>query len=399
MFTNLLESINLSIFNLTELEVTPVSGILGLSIIFLFIIAVVNNRGSLNTKVSNLEFSIIIFLLLTIFVFIINFVDGSIWLNYFLKEFLRVTSIFCFYYIVKIFFVNNDDFNLFLKFLLFISIFSSLFGVYQLIFKSKIFGGELERIYGTAAHANSFALLLIFFSAILFYFIFTGAKKISKIFLFLYLLLLFILLIFTYSRAALIFFILFVFFVYIRFYRKKIFIIISVALVIILLFGIFTFPLYKERLQILTKMDEAIYGIFVLNENIVPSSFSWRLINYKGLLDAYVEKPLFGYGLGSAYKLSPWGDNIYAHSDYIKMLVETGIIGFSGFLFVLGILWYFLFKKSKLSFRFEHKLFSYLVLCFFTVYIFASFFTNYFMDTFFQYLFWSQIALISNFEV
>jgi len=342
-----------------------------------------------------LELSIIIFFILIIFSFVINLFDGTLWTGDFIKEFLRILSIFCVYYLVKKFFITHDDFNLFLKFILFLSIFPSLFGIYQLIFRSKIFGGELERLHGTAAHPNSFALLLIFFSVILIYFIFINSKIISRILLSLYLLLLFLLLIFTYSRAALIFYILFVSLVCIKFYRKKIFIII---IVLIILFAAFVFPLSGHRMQVLTRVDESIYNIFILGKDIHSSSFDWRLLNYKHLSAAYVDKPLFGYGLGASYKLSPWGDYIYAHNDYIKFMVETGLIGLLGFLFVLGNLWYILFKKNRNIIKFEHKLFAFLMICFFTPYLFVSFFTNYFMDTFFQYLFWSQIALINNFN-
>ena len=396
MFTNLLESRHLSIFNLIEFEVAPVSGILGLLIIFLFIIAVIFNRDSSDIlKVNKLELSIIIFLIFIIFSFLVNLFGGTLWIGDFIKEFLRVSSIFCVYYIVKTIFVTNDDFNLFLKFTLFLSIFPSIFGLHQLIFKSEIFGGDLKRLYGTTAHPNSFALLLIFFSVIVIYFIFISSKKINKIFLSLYLLLLFILLIFTYSRTGLIFFILFFLLLCVRFYRNKKYITI---LILILTFGVLMFPVYEQRMQVFTRIGESIYNIFVLGQDIHTSSFDWRLINYKYLLKAYVSKPLFGYGLGAANRLSPWKDYIYAHNDYIKILVETGLMGLLGFLSVLGNLWYILFKKSKTLVKFEQKLFAFLMMCFFTPYIFACFFDNYFMDTFFQYLFWSQIALINNFN-
>ncbi|BAZ66839.1 MAG: O-antigen ligase family protein [Pelatocladus maniniholoensis HA4357-MV3] len=67
------------------------------------------------------------------------------------------------------------------------------------------------------------------------------------------------------------------------------------------------------------------------------NSFNWRLSHWHLLLNAWQQFPIFGYGLASANTI---GNGFIAHNDYVRALVEEGIIGlviFLLFLFVQGI--------------------------------------------------------------
>ncbi len=69
------------------------------------------------------------------------------------------------------------------------------------------------------------------------------------------------------------------------------------------------------------------------------NSFNWRLAQWTFLIEEWKRSPIFGYGLGLATYLGPI--QAYAHNDYIRALVEGGIVGFCAFLLLqLGQLIY-----------------------------------------------------------
>jgi len=63
------------------------------------------------------------------------------------------------------------------------------------------------------------------------------------------------------------------------------------------------------------------------------NSFNWRLVQWRNLLIDWQAHPILGYGLASAEELSVF--NTTPHNDYIRFLVEEGIVGFSLFLLFL----------------------------------------------------------------
>ncbi|GAH41838.1 unnamed protein product [marine sediment metagenome] len=66
------------------------------------------------------------------------------------------------------------------------------------------------------------------------------------------------------------------------------------------------FFFFKERLEIFTKIGDSIYNVFILGKDVGRNPFESRLEMYRYLLISYTDKPIFGYGLGSAYKLNPY---------------------------------------------------------------------------------------------
>jgi O-antigen ligase len=58
------------------------------------------------------------------------------------------------------------------------------------------------------------------------------------------------------------------------------------------------------------------------------NSLDWRFGNWAKLIDAWRERPLLGHGSGTTATLVIPGDNI-PHSDVIRLLVETGVVGFA----------------------------------------------------------------------
>lgn len=72
------------------------------------------------------------------------------------------------------------------------------------------------------------------------------------------------------------------------------------------------------------------------------NSFNWRLSQWTNLLGQWQDYPLLGYGLGVTSKISIYQN--LAHNDYVRALVEGGIVGFISFLTfifvqILRLLW------------------------------------------------------------
>ncbi|MGA7954239.1 MAG: O-antigen ligase family protein [Gloeobacterales cyanobacterium] len=63
------------------------------------------------------------------------------------------------------------------------------------------------------------------------------------------------------------------------------------------------------------------------------NSFNWRLSQWSYLLGAWQNYPYLGYGLGTSIYVST--NNLLPHNDYVRALVEGGILGFSTFVFFL----------------------------------------------------------------
>jgi O-antigen ligase len=64
------------------------------------------------------------------------------------------------------------------------------------------------------------------------------------------------------------------------------------------------------------------------------NSFNWRIAQWYHLLQAWLREPWFGYGLGTSVYLSPY--ELVPHNDYIRALVEGGIVGLVTFVAFLA---------------------------------------------------------------
>ncbi|MDX2099581.1 MAG: O-antigen ligase family protein [Leptolyngbyaceae cyanobacterium bins.59] len=64
------------------------------------------------------------------------------------------------------------------------------------------------------------------------------------------------------------------------------------------------------------------------------NSFNWRLAYWTQLLNSWQYHPILGYGLGLTIIVG--GGTYFAHNDFVRALVEGGIIGFLTFLIFLG---------------------------------------------------------------
>ncbi|AFZ22777.1 lipid A core-O-antigen ligase-like enyme [Cylindrospermum stagnale PCC 7417] len=70
------------------------------------------------------------------------------------------------------------------------------------------------------------------------------------------------------------------------------------------------------------------------------NSFNWRISHWYYLLQSWQQYPIFGYGIGTGRYLSPLrnpeGTLYTPHNDYIRFLVEQGILGLVLYLAFIG---------------------------------------------------------------
>jgi O-antigen ligase len=74
----------------------------------------------------------------------------------------------------------------------------------------------------------------------------------------------------------------------------------------------------------------------ILSSQSDYNSFNWRLAHWNYLLQGWQKAPIFGYGLATSIYLSPRALVVAPHNDYIRALVEGGIVGLATFLALLG---------------------------------------------------------------
>lgn len=102
------------------------------------------------------------------------------------------------------------------------------------------------------------------------------------------------------------------------------------------LVAVFVFtPFGESRVQEVEKTRTPTEAAQGYQEN----SLDWRFGNWAKLFDAWREKPILGYGSGTTATLVQPGGNV-PHSDVLRLLVETGVIGFivfGGAYLLLGI--------------------------------------------------------------
>ena len=72
----------------------------------------------------------------------------------------------------------------------------------------------------------------------------------------------------------------------------------------------------------------------ILLSRLDNNSFNWRLAQWTFLLQSWQKSPILGYGLATSPYLSALRN--LAHNDYVRALVEGGIVGLTTFLAFLG---------------------------------------------------------------
>jgi O-antigen ligase len=120
---------------------------------------------------------------------------------------------------------------------------------------------------------------------------------------------------------------------------------VGVIFLIVVLVG---YPILGPRLAAVDYGD-------VLKEaqtGMTSNSFSFRLMIWKELLKLWTIHPILGWGLASTptinpIRLAPDNKGYAAHNDMVRHLVETGLVGFSCYLYFLWSFGRTLFRRAR----------------------------------------------------
>lgn len=299
-------------------------------------------------------------------------------------ELTEFCSYFFLYFMLVHIFKEEKDLKKLVHVLIYSSFIPVAFSLFEILSRYNVNLAGLEpslRIKGTLTHPNVFAFYLIIISLLVLsqYLYLKGKEGRSKYGL--YFLLLQIPLIYTFTRGAWFAFVLALTTIGIVRYRKLLF-----FLPILLLLVVSLVPMVQFR--ILTLFSENYYEY---------SSLAWRLQIWSDSLPYFYTHPLFGNGFGDFLAIGFEIDEWYtpAHNDYLRLLVEVGIFG-------LGCFFFLMFRFLKWSVRvyretnnsyFQHLALGFIALM--VAYLANSVSDNLFTHGAVQWYFLSYAAIIT----
>lgn len=368
----LLDSLtNFNILSLSDFSFN-LSAILGIIATMLTILVYIKNRKDIpKTSLKLFWWFFIVVTFLSIF-FSFNKVISFI-------EWVRLLSIYSFFFLGFLLIKNKYDFFQLLKVTVYSALIPTFFAIYQFITETGItlpLEGITNRIYGTFAHPNLFAYYLVLVISILTYLILVRKNLFSNSLLFIFYS---IVLVLTFTRGAWLALILIFFIIGIIKYRKML-----LALILILLFVYIAIEPIRIRVNALNKYDP-------------NSSIEWRKGIWQDGLSIAKEKIFLGHGTGTASKilLENRGEKAGSpdpHNDYLKIFIENGLIGVLSYILLILALWYNLIKKYFSSQDSDQKD-LYLILFGLSVAIFTmSFADNVIRNTVLQWTFWAMLG-------
>lgn len=297
-----------------------------------------------------------------------------------LTEWIRFISFYSFFLLGFLVIKNRTDFLELLKVVAYSAIIPSFFALYQFITEKGMtipLEGITNRIYGTFAHPNLLAYYLVFLISALGYLIIIRDKNIFLNYLitafYTFILLL------TFTRGAWLALLLVFFIIGSLKYRKML-----VALTVFLLI------IYVAVEPIRMRVN----ALYEYNPN---SSIEWRKGIWKDGIGIAKEKILGGHGTGTSQEIlletrGPESGSPDPHNDYLKMLIENGLIGVLTYILLIFSLIYKLARNYLAVKNIERKD-LYLVLFAFSVAIFTmSFADNILRSTVLQWSFWAVIG-------
>jgi hypothetical protein len=184
--------------------------------------------------------------------------------------------------------------------------------------------GEIDRAFWPSYHSNNLVVILNVF---LFFSIY---KLRSSLFKKIIIVSLILGLFATKSLSGLLLFLI-IFFIYnMNSIKVK-------EVIFYLILGLFVLPLlFSEFLQ--QRFDELVIDTDLISDlwnlqGLETNSFEWRIINWRGLFDLFIDSPIFGNGTISWMYLNPLRhdvgnlDGYNPHMEFIGWLMQFGIVG------------------------------------------------------------------------
>lgn len=309
--------------------------VINLSILFFGGIFLITKKTELIKIIKNSKFTyLLLFFTLISGLSILYSIDKSNSLD----EFIRIVGIVIIYFYARLIIKDKKDFLHLLAIIILGTIIPIRAAIFQFFTGSGWWDKTIMeyRIQGTFLHPATFAFYLLILLPLIWTLIKNNKPKIIKAF-FLVLLLSFSLLIMaTLARVAWLGALLMLL-VYGALKNRKI----LILSFLILFISYLTVPVINNRIN----------DVFSPKYN---SSFSTRLRIYETSLPAFFKSPLIGQGLGSFdqihLKLNDEAksyESLQAHNDYLRLLIELGLIGLFLYLGIFLTLFMSIYKNYK----------------------------------------------------
>ncbi len=319
-----------------------------------------------------------------------------------IREVVRIASIFFIYLMAGAMVVNRKGAARFLKAIALSSIIPITVALYQFFTQTGLsFAGLNNRVYGTLVHPNAFATyLLIIFILGFGYFLSHRQEGIKKHgWLIIGLLLTIGLLILTYTRGAWICFGIIVFIMGLKYYKKVLVALFGLAM-FLLLFGptlnrfIFTnFDYDFSRNPVIQRLTE--------KNSDAESSIDWRFKVWTEMSRKIADRPYLGYGFGAfpvirQQFVKGMYESTEAHNDYLRLVIELGLVGILAYLVILGKLVYNIFQHLRAKLPATDKAWLYSGLSLIAAVLVMSISDNVLQGTANMWLFWAGMAVLQK---
>ena len=242
-----------------------------------------------------------------------------------IADFFRLVTILLFYLLCYRFVDTEKKAKKFTQVFLYSSIIPISVGFIQFLYGSNIFLNIFNRISGTFVNPVQFGHFLSLISIFAIVFWLNNKKKNSIYFFFAGLAILCLLL--TYTRGAWLGFFAGIgsLVILTKSIGRKLFLILIISSVSLLV------------LLFLPNINELLISSINFTNTEISSVATRLLIWHKGF-GLFLENPLFGIGLKQSFYIL----NVEPHNDYLRVLIELGIIGLIQFLLIS----YFMIRKS-----------------------------------------------------
>ena len=258
----------------------------------------------------------------------------------FIAQFSKFLSMACIFIISYNLFNNIESGKKALRYFVFLSFLPMIYGFYQLFtgtgkHAQVHVGTSFDKIVSSFGHPNGYAFFLGLIIFAVYILILERVRNVRVYYVILGLALLSVL--FTYSRSVWISITICSFLILIPNKKLRIPVIIS-GLIIFIGFS----PLIAKRFEDLTQVQRAGTVSYGFN------SLEFRIKMTKALFTkAFPEHPWVGFGLGSSkYVAAKYAKmDTFPHNEYMRVLIETGLLGFFGFLSFIVMNLIFLVKN------------------------------------------------------
>ena len=301
-----------------------------------------------------------------------------------LVEVFRYLSFLALFILGFFLFPGGQKTTVLIKTLIFSSLIPTIVSIFQVLSGQGFFDGERWRIAGTFVHPNMLAFYLVFvITLVLFIFLTLREKAVEKYFYLILSLPLLIVLLFTYTRGAWLCLILILFLIGLS--RFRIFLL--SAVLILFLFYISFLP-FQERVNSLVSFSAS-------------DSTVWRLDLWRDAWGYAQNNLSIGYGPGTAplvigQNRSHLLGSSEPHNDYIKIILEMGLVGLATYLLLILSLWWKLWK-GYLREKWPRRKLLFLVMFIFSISIYlASAGDNILKDSSLQWSFWALIGALMH---